>query len=60
MPRPQGLFDHYQLLAEVPSALGARTSGYWGKTGKGFDRFYVGVPARGCRCAEVLIYSVQD
>jgi len=52
--------DHYQLLANVPSALGARTSGYWGKTGKGFDRFYVGVPARACQAAGVLIYTVQN
>ena len=53
--------DHYQLLAKVPSALGARTAGYYGKIGKkGFDRLYVAVPARAKRGAEVWIYTVQD
>ena len=53
--------DHYQLLAKVPSALGARTAGYYGKIGKkGFDRLYVAVPARTKRGAEVWIYTVQD
>jgi len=53
--------DHYQLLAKVPSSLGARTAGYFGKVGKkGFDRLYVAVPARANHGAEVLIYTVQD
>lgn len=54
--------DHYQWLANIPSVVGARTSGYWGPQEKGFDRFYVGVPApaRSCDCAEVLIYSVHE
>jgi hypothetical protein len=52
--------DHYQLLAKVPTALGARTAGYFGKQGKGFDRLYLGVPARGGNSAEVRIYTVQD
>jgi hypothetical protein len=52
--------DHYQLLAKVPTALGARTAGYFGKQGKGFERFYVGVPARGGNSAEIRIYTVQD
>jgi len=53
--------DHYQLLAKVPTALGARTAGYVGKIGKkGFDRLYVAVPARAKREAEVRIYTVQD
>lgn len=53
--------DHYQLLARVPSSLGARTAGYSRKVGKkGFDRFYVAVPARSDHGAEVLIYTVQD
>jgi DNA-binding beta-propeller fold protein YncE len=53
--------DHYQLLAKVPSAVGARTAGYFGKVGKkGFDRFYVAVPARAQQGAEVWIYTVQD
>lgn len=52
--------DHYQLFAKVPTAVGARTAGYFGKQGKGFDRFYVGVPARGANSAEIRIYTVQD
>jgi hypothetical protein len=53
--------DHYQLLAKVPSSLGARTAGYSGKVGKkGFDRLYVAVPARANHGAEVRIYTVQD
>ncbi len=31
--------DHYESLAKVPSALGARTGGYFGKGRKGFDVF---------------------
>jgi hypothetical protein len=43
----QGDADHYRLLADVPSALGARTAGYAAKIGKkGRDRFYLGVPAQ--------------
>jgi DNA-binding beta-propeller fold protein YncE len=52
--------DHYELLAKVPSAVGARTAGYFGKGGKGFDLFYLAVPARADHGAEVLIYTVQD
>ena len=56
----QGDPDHYSLLAKVPSAVGARTAGYFGKGHKGFERFYVAVPARADHGAEVLIYTVQD
>ena len=52
--------DHYSVLAKVPSALGARTAGYFGKGKKGFDRLYVAVPARANHGAEVLIYTLQD
>jgi DNA-binding beta-propeller fold protein YncE len=52
--------DDYRLLAKVPSQLGGRTAGYWGKLGKGFDRFYVAIPARAEHGAEVLIYTIQD
>jgi hypothetical protein len=52
--------DHYKLLAKVHSALGARTAGYFGKGRKGFDRFYLAVPARSDHGAEVWIYTVQD
>ena len=52
--------DHYELMAKIPTAVGARTSAYSGKAGKkGFDRLYVAVPARADHSAEVLIYTVQ-
>jgi hypothetical protein len=52
--------DHYQLLSKIPSALGARTAGYFGKGRKGADRFYLAVPARAGKSAEMRIYTVQD
>jgi YVTN family beta-propeller protein len=52
--------DHYQLLAKIPTALGARTAGYFGKGKKGFDRFYLAVPARVDRGSEIWIYTVQN
>jgi hypothetical protein len=54
--------DHYQLLAEIPSALGARTAAYTARIGKkGRDRFYLGVPARsGHNGAEVWIFQAQE
>lgn len=52
--------DHYQLLAKIATAIGARTAGYYGKQGEGFDRFYLAVLARGGQPAEVRIYTVQD
>jgi DNA-binding beta-propeller fold protein YncE len=52
--------DHYELIAKIPSAVGARTAAYFGRGRKGFELFYVAVPARADRVAEVLIYTVQD
>jgi DNA-binding beta-propeller fold protein YncE len=52
--------DHYRLYANVPSTLGARTAGYFGKGRKGFDRFFLGVPARADHGAELWIYTVQE
>jgi len=52
--------EHYRLLAKVPSTLGARTAGYFGKGKKGFERFFLAVPARADRAAEIWIYTVQD
>jgi len=52
--------DHYDLLAKIPSAVGARTAGYFGKGRKGFEVFFLAVPARADHGAEVLIYTVQD
>ncbi|MFI5057904.1 MAG: YncE family protein [Candidatus Acidiferrales bacterium] len=52
--------DHYGLLSKVPTALGGRTAGYFGRQGKGFNRFFLAVPASGGQSAEVRIYTVQD
>ena len=52
--------DHWRLLVKVPSTLGARTAGYFGKGRKGFDRFFLAVPARADHGAEMWIYTVQD
>jgi DNA-binding beta-propeller fold protein YncE len=52
--------DHYEFIAKVPSAIGGRTAGYFGKGKKGLDFFYLAVPARAAQPAEVLIYTVQD
>jgi DNA-binding beta-propeller fold protein YncE len=51
--------DHYALISKIATALGAGTAGYFGRTGKGFDRFYVGVPAGANTGAEVRIYTIQ-
>ena len=52
--------DHYTLLAKVPTVVGAGTAGYFGRQGKGFDRFYLAIPATNALAAEVRIYTVQD
>jgi hypothetical protein len=52
--------SQYEKLARIPTAVGARTGGYFGKGRKGFEVLYVTVPARADHGAEVLIYTVQD
>jgi hypothetical protein len=53
--------DHYHLLAEIPSSLGARTAGYtWRICQKGRDRFYLAVPGRQGHSAEVWIYQAKE
>jgi hypothetical protein len=53
--------DHYDVLAEIPSSLGARTAGYASRIGqKGRDRFYLAVPGRQGHSAEVWIYQAQE
>jgi len=52
--------DHYRLLAKIPTALGRRTAGYFGRQGKGMQRFFLAVPARDGQPAELRIYTVQD
>ena len=52
--------DHYALLSKIPTVLGAGTAGYFGRQGKGFDRFYLAIPAGANTNAEVRVYTVQD
>lgn len=52
--------DHYSLLAKVPTVLSARTAGYFGRQGKGIERFYLAVPVSSSASAEVRIYTVED
>ena len=47
--------DHYQSIAQVPSAPGART-GLWVAARK---TLYVAVPARGSSPAEIRTYAVR-
>ena len=44
---------------KCPRLLGARTAGYFGKGKKGFERFFLAVPARADHGAEMWIYTVQ-
>jgi len=48
------------LHAKIPTAVGAGTAGYFGRQGKGFDRFFLAVPAHGNEPAEMRIYTAQD
>jgi len=48
--------DQYDLLANVPSQIGARTGYLFVQR----DRLYVGVPARGNEPAQIWTYEVQD
>jgi len=52
--------DHYTLITKVPTVVGAGTAGYFGRQGKGFDRFYLAVYATATSNAEVRIYTVRD
>jgi len=48
--------DHYELVANVPSAIGIRTGYFFAKR----DRFYVAVPAKGNEPAQVWTYEAED
>jgi DNA-binding beta-propeller fold protein YncE len=48
--------DHYELVANVPSAVGIRTGYFFTKR----DRFYVAVPAKGNEPAQVWTYEAED
>ena len=52
--------DHYNLISKIPTVVGAGTAGYFGRQGKGFDRFYLAVSAAANSNAEVRIYTLQD
>jgi DNA-binding beta-propeller fold protein YncE len=51
--------DHYERIAKIPSAIGARTSAYVGQVGK-HNSLYLAVPARANRGAELWIYETRD
>ena len=51
--------DHYQRIAKIPSAIGARTSAYLGQVGK-HNSLYLAVPARADRGAEMWVYETRD
>jgi hypothetical protein len=52
--------DHYRLLAKIPTALGGRTAGYFGRQNKSMHRFFLAVPASAGQSAELRIYAVQE
>ena len=52
--------DHYNVISKIPTVVGAGTAGYFGRQGKGFDRFYLAVSAGANTNAEVRIYTMGD
>ena len=52
--------DHYNVISKIPTVVGAGTAGYFGRQGKGFDRFYLAVSAGSNTNAEVRIYTMAD
>ncbi len=51
--------DHYERIGKIRSAIGARTSAYYGQVGK-HNSLYVAVPGRSNRGAELWIYETRD
>lgn len=51
--------DRYQRIAKIPTAIGARTSAYYGQVGK-HNSFYLAVPARANRGAEMWVFETRD
>lgn len=51
--------DRYERIAKIPTAIGARTSAYYGQVGK-HNSFYLAVPARANRGAELWVYETRD
>jgi DNA-binding beta-propeller fold protein YncE len=50
--------DHYELIANIPSSIGARTGFYYATPD--WDRIYVAVPAHAGQGAELWVYETQD
>jgi DNA-binding beta-propeller fold protein YncE len=48
--------DHYQVLAKVPTTIGARTGLWYQKR----DRFYLAVPASSKGGAALWVYTPED
>ena len=48
--------DHYELVGNVPSAVGIRTGYFYTKR----DRLYVGIPAKGNEPAQIWTYEAED
>jgi DNA-binding beta-propeller fold protein YncE len=51
--------DRYERIAKIPTTIGARTSAYTGQVGK-HNSFYLAVPARADRGAEIWVYETRD
>jgi len=51
--------DRYERIAKITTAIGARTSAYYGQVGK-HNTLYVAVPARANRGAELWFYETRD
>jgi DNA-binding beta-propeller fold protein YncE len=51
--------DRYERIAKIPTAIGARTSAYFGQVGK-HNSFYLMVPGRANRDAELWVYETRD
>jgi len=51
--------DRYERIAKIPTTIGARTSAYTGQVGK-HNSFYLAVPARVDRGAEIWVYETRD
>lgn len=51
--------DRYERIAKIPTAIGARTSAYTGQVRK-HNSFYLAVPARAGRGAEMWVYETRD
>lgn len=51
--------DIYDRVAKIPTAIGARTSAYFGQVGK-HNSLYVAVPPRANRGAEMWLFETRD